>query len=221
MRKVLAIFLAIFMAASVFAAAPTAGDVTIDPIYNDGSTNYVSADFSITTEFTIEDGVDPAVTGCDYTLNNGTNWDTATWTDPNCTQDIAGQADTANLTINMKATNGEETEASAVAVTVDDTAPVTTPSFTAPEWQTADIAITLTCDDTGGSGCTETLYCIDADNTCTPDTAYTSEITHSIEGTNYIRFNSADNVGNEESVFCWTACCVAGVKRLQPASSCC
>ncbi|MFH1240262.1 MAG: Ig-like domain-containing protein [Candidatus Diapherotrites archaeon] len=202
MRKLLAIFLTIFMAASVFAAAPTAGSVLVDPIYDNGGTNYTATDFSITTEFTIGGG-DPAITGCEYTLNNGANWYAATWTvgDTNsCTENITGQTDGTPLTVNMKATNGELGTGTAVAVTVDDTAPVTTPSFTSTNWQTADIAITLACDDATGSGCAETNYCIDSVNTCTPATTYTSEITHSTEGTNYIRFNSTDNVGNEEGI---------------------
>ncbi|NCN87203.1 hypothetical protein GW932_05195 [archaeon] len=91
----------------------------------------------------------------------------------------------------------------------DTTAPTTSATAkTIPNNQAYDfntttpynVQVTLSCYDTGGSGCMTGYpkYCIDTTNTCTPTTSGTS-VTISTEGINYIRYYSEDNWGNIES----------------------
>ena len=67
------------------------------------------------------------------------------------------------------------------------------------DWYTSDITFELDCSD-DISGCYETLYCIDDEDSCTPNLEYTSEVTISTEGNNYVRFMSEDNVDNIEEI---------------------
>jgi len=50
------------------------------------------------------------------------------------------------------------------------------------------------------SGIEKVLYCIDTENSCTPDNDYTGEFTHEVEGTRYIRYTVKNNVGKESEV---------------------
>ncbi len=72
------------------------------------------------------------------------------------------------------------------------------------DWYTSDVTVNLICDDGLGSGCSQTKYCVDQENSCTPGIVYTGPfdvITQGgIEGINYLRFNSIDNMGNDEAV---------------------
>ncbi|HEY4497197.1 MAG TPA: LamG-like jellyroll fold domain-containing protein [Candidatus Paceibacterota bacterium] len=92
----------------------------------------------------------------------------------------------------------------------DTTAPVTSASGTAPpggssysfgSWINQDIGVTLSCADTGGSGCASGYprYCTDISNVCSPAAVYSSRIDVSTLGTSYTRFFSKDNVGNTET----------------------
>ncbi len=113
----------------------------------------------------------------------------------------------------------------------DGTAPATSlrviavvtgkPLYTPGTWTAAEgLEVTLSCtDNSGGVGCLigSTKYCIDkpgATSTCTPDITYsqTFQITTSkvfiegdllklSEGVTYLRYASADNLGNTETKF--------------------
>ncbi len=66
------------------------------------------------------------------------------------------------------------------------------------------VGITFSCTDNGGpgnaSGCDTTYYCTDTNNTCTPDSVYSSQFTIYSHGTTYLRFHSEDIKGNDETV---------------------
>ncbi len=87
---------------------------------------------------------------------------------------------------------------------VDKTLPVTSITCNgaacASSWYTANVAIVLSCTDTGGSGCASTYYCVDQSDACTPSTAYSSSFAVSTEGTNYVRYYSTDAATNAEAV---------------------
>jgi len=83
-------------------------------------------------------------------------------------------------------------------IIIDTTPPVTTDNAPAG-WKNSSVSVTLTCvDNVGGVGCQITLYCIDTNNTCTPDTAGNIAIV-SAEGINYVRYASNDSAGNQEA----------------------
>jgi len=86
-------------------------------------------------------------------------------------------------------------------VKIDKTPPTTTDD--APSgWQASDVTITLTPSDSG-SGVHDTNYCIDTDNTCTPNISGTSvDVTCSAGSTcqKYVRYRSIDNAGNVEAI---------------------
>jgi len=85
-------------------------------------------------------------------------------------------------------------------VKIDKTAPSTTDD--APTgWQASDVTITLTPSDSG-SGVHDTNYCVDTDNTCTPNISGTSvDVTCSAGSTcqKYVRYRSVDRAGNVET----------------------
>ncbi|MFC1697612.1 NosD domain-containing protein, partial [Nanoarchaeota archaeon] len=86
-----------------------------------------------------------------------------------------------------------------VQILIDLTDPVTTDN--APSgWQDANVDVTLSPTDSGGSGLDDTYYCVDTANSCNPTTLYSSAVTISNEATNYIRYYSTDNAGNDETV---------------------
>ncbi|MBI2971013.1 MAG: hypothetical protein HYY37_01185 [Candidatus Aenigmarchaeota archaeon] len=68
------------------------------------------------------------------------------------------------------------------AGTIVDTAPPSTSSSSSVtanqyNWYTSNVAVTLACSDTGGSGCGATKYCTDTAGTCTPTTTYSAAVT--------------------------------------------
>lgn len=68
-------------------------------------------------------------------------------------------------------------------------------------WQTSAQTITLTPAD-NISGVASTKYCIDTTNTCDPDsgTNYSTPVVISSEGISYFRYQSIDNIGNEQTI---------------------
>ena len=102
----------------------------------------------------------------------------------------------------MRATSGGGTGSSGLLNrTVDDVAPSTGNDAPAG-WQSTDVNVTLTPSD-ARSGVADTLYCVDTANSCAPSTSGTSaSVTQAAdsEGTQYVRFYSSDNVGNDEAV---------------------
>ncbi|MCK4730306.1 MAG: right-handed parallel beta-helix repeat-containing protein [Candidatus Aenigmarchaeota archaeon] len=71
-------------------------------------------------------------------------------------------------------------------------------SYNFEDWTNADyVEINLSCSDLR-LGCNKTFYCIDLNNTCTPDLIYSESIFVDSEGTSYIRYYSVDNAENEE-----------------------
>ncbi len=65
-------------------------------------------------------------------------------------------------------------------------------------WYTTDVSVSLSCSDTGGSGCKQTQYCSGL-STCTPNTVYSSAFLLKTEGTTSVNYFSTDNAGNKES----------------------
>ncbi|HLD51658.1 MAG TPA: LamG-like jellyroll fold domain-containing protein, partial [Sediminibacterium sp.] len=89
------------------------------------------------------------------------------------------------------------------APTTSATATNTAGSYTFGNWSVSNVSVTLSCtDNVGGVGCdtpTYPKYCVDQANTCSPTTSYTTSVSISTEGTNYIRYYSADTIPNTET----------------------
>lgn len=81
--------------------------------------------------------------------------------------------------------------------TIDTVSPVTTDDYVY-DWVPNDINVILSASD-DYSGVAQTDYCVDTTNSCSPSTSGTTVAVTS-EGVNYVRYNSADNVGNVETV---------------------
>ncbi|MHA1835249.1 MAG: OmpL47-type beta-barrel domain-containing protein [Candidatus Baldrarchaeia archaeon] len=119
------------------------------------------------------------------------------------TWDISGVAD-GNYFIDINVHDDSDTnkaDTSDFSIMVDNTAPTTTDD--APSgWQASDVTVTLTPSDSG-SGVHDTNYCIDTDNTCTPNISSTSvNVTCSAGSTcqKYVRYRSVDRAGNVEAI---------------------
>ncbi|HLD15205.1 MAG TPA: PKD domain-containing protein [Candidatus Nanoarchaeia archaeon] len=158
--------------------------------------------------------IDWSYTGCgnnpefniDYSSNGGTNFNALT-------TNIAGSADDdgtgtyswiTNINPNIDSNNykikvkkGAENDVSASAFTVDNTDPSTTDDVDG-NWHTSDQTITLTPSDTT-SGIATTYYTTDGNDPTTSSSQGTSIIV-STDGTYTIKYFSADNAGNEETV---------------------
>ncbi|MCX6777019.1 MAG: right-handed parallel beta-helix repeat-containing protein, partial [Candidatus Micrarchaeota archaeon] len=93
-------------------------------------------------------------------------------------------------------------------IMIDSTAPVTTATAVKNDsssyifgtaTNSSYVNVTLSCSD-GETGCNITKYCTDTNNTCTPSTTYSSPVQISTQGISYIRYNSTDNLGNNEAI---------------------
>ena len=136
--------------------------------------------------------------GAQYTINNGSNWLTATlyggYLIASAEIPITnGTTYTFNTRINDNAGNvGTGTATS--TYTGDTLAPTTTMSYTIPDGNNT-ATITLTCTD-AASGCASTKYEYDTNGTWY---TYTTPITFTGIGHHYIDYNSTDNIGNAET----------------------
>ncbi len=90
-------------------------------------------------------------------------------------------------------------------VKIDETAPVTTDDVPLG-WQTADVTVTLTCDDSigGNSGCLKVYYTTDDSDPTTAsffvDAGSSWQFTVSIDGDYTVKYRGEDVVGNLEAV---------------------
>lgn len=90
-----------------------------------------------------------------------------------------------------------------VDINIDESAPTTdatatnadTTTYKFGDWTNQDVTVTLTASDDDGSGVASTQYILDSGS----QTAYSSPITISDEGTHTLEFWSVDNAGNEET----------------------
>jgi hypothetical protein len=94
------------------------------------------------------------------------------------------------------------------AIMIDTDLPTTTPTATKDDsspytfntWaKTAYVDVTLTGAD-ATSGLSNTKYCADTSNTCTPATIVMAPVHVTTQGTSYVRYYSTDNAGNTETV---------------------
>lgn len=173
-------------------------------------TTFVDSPFHLNSVFN-DNG--SAITSCDYSLNNGGSWSAGTVSGSgattNCDADPTS-TDGTSMTILMKATNaGGTTETGTITRTCDTAAPTTTATasggYTFGTWTaTSPVSITLSAGDGTGSGVASGYpkYCVDATDTCSPATSYTVpfDVTCATTCTQYVRYQSVDNVGNTETV---------------------
>jgi len=83
------------------------------------------------------------------------------------------------------------------------------------DWFISSVDVTLSCSDEGGSGCDQTFYCVDQDDTCEPDTEFTQVFTIDTEGISYVRYFSTDLATNQEE----TQSTQVMIDTIPPASS--
>ena len=83
--------------------------------------------------------------------------------------------------------------------TVSASATANGSSYSFGDWTAANVAVTLTCSDSPGSGCAAIYYCQDTIDACLPTTLYTAPVTASSSGAEYIRYYSTDTLGNSSA----------------------
>jgi peptidoglycan/xylan/chitin deacetylase (PgdA/CDA1 family) len=98
--------------------------------------------------------------------------------------------------------NAEAPQSQTVSILLPDTAPPTTTASCndaacAGTWYRANVSLTLTATDTGGSGVDKTYYTLDGSAPDTNSTVYTAPLT--LTGTTTVRFFSTDLAGNREA----------------------
>ncbi len=180
----------------------TPGAVTVSP----SSATYVAASGTIQTTFNSS----VAITSCDYTINNGTNWaaGTVSGTLPNynCTGSFASLTNGTNYTFNMRATNANGTvTATGVTLTADSVLPTAADNWTDVWTATTSLTVTITPTDSG-SGVGTTKYCVDTANTCNPSLGSVGTSVSVTCGagtvcTQYVRYATWDVAGNASAIY--------------------
>ena len=110
-----------------------------------------------------------------------------------------------------KAGNSESVQSAIVKQNPPDLQPPTTSAsaagYTFGNWTgTSPVSVVLSASDGAGTGIAAGYpkYCIDATNTCAPDSSYISAINMTCAAgshcTQYVRYQSVDNAGNTETV---------------------
>ncbi|RLI91232.1 MAG: hypothetical protein DRO95_04750, partial [Candidatus Altiarchaeales archaeon] len=178
--------------------------ITLNSPPNQTTTNDPTPDFNFTVSGT------ESSYSCELFINN-TGYGNAT-ANNNIATIITANSTLSDGTYNWKI-NCTAYDTSNVSETrtliIDTTPPATTASavkddgstYTFNTWTNSTyVNVTLSCDDGSGVGCDTTQYCIDTDNSCTPNLTYSTPVQISTEGISYIRFRSNDTAGNLESI---------------------
>ena len=108
-----------------------------------------------------------------------------------------------SCTVQISDNVGNTTDCASPAAKIDVVDPVTSAAVTSGTagdngWYTSDVEVTITPSDSL-SGISTTQYCIDTANSCNPANAYSTPLSISTEGTNYVRYSSTDAVGNTQA----------------------
>lgn len=204
----------LFLACSVFAAAPELNitkvggspDTLIEDIFSD------EADGELAITFNLYDPDSNSVfIDMEYSTSNVPGSGTLVWDDVDSTTldcgadistvpvecnlafDISTIAD-GNYYVIMSATDGVEGDYDATEdnFMIDNTKPVTTDDYSG-EWSGVDVTVTLNCTDLI-SGCDYTIYKLDSG----AEQTYTAPILVSGNGTHELIYLSTDKAGNEE-----------------------
>ncbi len=175
--------------------APSIGAISITPFFAPNANFFVSGISKISAP-----AVD-AISGIvSCTVGLGEKWTEASYLDGTCV--IPSINTSAAAKINIKAADnlGNERISPPLQILPDIYPPETTDNATGAKWNRNPIAVLLKSNDNeGGSGANKTYYCVDQTNTCTPITAGNA-VSVSTNGINFIRFMSADNIGNKEKI---------------------
>ncbi len=156
---------------------------------------------SVTLNLAYSDPVGPGIKDCRY-RNEGGSW--TTWEACAPTKAWTLTAGDGTKTVYYEVRNNllsviQDSD----SIILESTPPSTSISLSGTmgwnNWYTTNVQVTLTCSDPGGSGCADTTYCVDTTDTCSPSIPYSSSFIVSDEGTNYVRYRSTDNAGNQES----------------------
>ncbi|MCX6737225.1 MAG: fibronectin type III domain-containing protein, partial [Candidatus Parcubacteria bacterium] len=137
---------------------PESGTMVLTTVYN----SYIGSPFNISTPFTSP----TTITGCQYTVNGGTNWTAASVSGsiPNFTCAVSGvtTTDGMSLSIGMRATNSVGTSAPIyTSKTADTVGPTASDNWTNNWTVTSPVTVTITPTDGSGSGVSTTKYCED------------------------------------------------------------
>jgi len=167
--------------------------------------SYVDSPFDLSADINEGQG---GLLSCEYTINNGTNWYSATvggyGPSYTCTKTDITSSDGTSLTLNMRGTSGGGTSTgTSIARTVDAIGPTCSDNWTDNWTANSPVNITITPND-ARSGVASTKYCVDSSDVCYPSNIGTSASVSCASGstcTQYTRYASWDNVNNVSSVY--------------------
>jgi hypothetical protein len=140
---------------------------------------------------------DASGSGCDkiYYTTNGT--------DPTTSSPVYSSPINISVSTTLKffakdrAGNSEAVKTQTYTITTDTTPPITTASPAGGTYSSAQ-SVTLTCTDSGGSGCDKIYYTTDGSTPTTSSPIYSSPINISVTTT--LKFFAKDLAGNSEAV---------------------
>jgi|GEM_PF-2816002 len=185
-------------------SGPTIENIQIKPSYSDGTNLYISGTSTISASVT---DVGSGVASCEYTLDGGANWNSATYDSENNICKVEG-VDTSDATsIKFRATDNlrNPNESAFVSVTPDTQAPTISNIQISPESPSNDNTPTITFDisDDKSRVKTDSIQISEGGNTYTPECSnghctytFTSALN---DGTYTFTISASDNVGNSAS----------------------
>ncbi|NYZ79109.1 fibronectin type III domain-containing protein [Candidatus Micrarchaeota archaeon] len=184
--------------------APTTGATAVK---ND-SVSYTFGQWTNSTYVNVTLSCSDATSGCQITkyCNDTTNSCTPTLTYSSAVQ--INVQNTSYFRYNSTDNAGNVNAVQSQTIKIDSVAPTTTASavkndsvaYSWGSWTNSTyVNVTLSCSD-ASSGCNATKYCNDTTNSCTPTLTYSSAVQINVQNTSYFRYNSTDNISNNEAV---------------------
>jgi hypothetical protein len=185
-------------------APASVGTITLPPDWNTARLNKTSTTVTTTVTLTVPSTATPGSYGTTATSNNivysGTGKE-ATSTGAQSSNDLTRNATVGVTWTVLSASHASCTPPDTAAPTSSATATANGSSYTFGDWTKYNVDVSLTGEDTGGSGLKEIRYTTDGTTpNATTGAIYSAAFTVSSEGTTTVKWLAIDNAGNVEAV---------------------
>lgn len=174
---------------------PSIGSISIMPFFASNANFFVSGISKISAPVV---DVISGIASCAIGLEG--KWTEASYLDGACMISSINTSSATRIRIKTADNLGNEKISPPLQILPDIYPPETNDNATGEKWNRNPVEVLLKNNDNeGGSGTNKTYYCVDQTNACMPNTARNA-VSVSTNGINFIRFMSADNIGNREKI---------------------
>ncbi len=175
--------------------APSIGSISVTPFFASNANLFVSGISKISAP--VVDAIS-GIASCAIGLEG--KWTEASYLDGACMISSINTSSATRINIKVADNLGNEKISPSLQILPDIYPPETTDNATGEKWNKNPVEVLLKGNDNeGGSGTNKTYYCVDQTNACTPNMAG-NVVSVNTNGINFIRFMSADNIGNREKI---------------------